>query len=37
MESKIDVGDIIQVRECRPLSKIIHFAVIDKIKGAEEK
>ena len=36
MENKINVGDYIQVQECRPLSKIIHFVVIAKIKGKEE-
>ncbi len=36
MEDQIKVGDLIQVRECRPLSKIIHFVVIKKIKDAEE-
>lgn len=37
MEDKIQVGDLIRVMECRPLSKIIHFAVMDKIKSREEK
>lgn len=37
MKDQIKVGDYIQVQECRPLSKIIHFAVIKKIKDAEEK
>src|SRR3989338_6382038 len=36
MEDKINVGDLIKVMECRPLSKIIHFTVIEKIKNAEE-
>ena len=35
IENKIDIGDIVLVRECRPLSKIIHFVVIKKIKGQE--
>jgi len=30
-------GDFIQVQECRPLSKIIHFVVIKKIKDGEDK
>jgi small subunit ribosomal protein S17 len=30
-----NVGDCIKVRECRPLSKIIHFVVVEKIKGKE--
>jgi len=37
MEKEINIGDLIQVQECRPLSKIIHFVVIKKIKGAEKK
>lgn len=37
MDDKIDVGDLIRIQECRPLSKIIHFVVIDKIKDKNEK
>jgi len=37
MEEGIEVGDLVQVRECRPLSKIIHFVVIKKIKNKDEK
>ena len=37
MSDKIQVGDLIKIRECRPLSKIIHFIVIEKIKDKEEK
>jgi small subunit ribosomal protein S17 len=33
---KINVGDYIRVRECRPLSKLIHFVVIEKIKNKGE-
>lgn len=29
---KIEVGDYIKIRECRPLSKIIHFMVECKVK-----
>jgi len=36
-EKEINIGDLIQVRECRPLSKIIHFIVTKKIKDAGEK
>ncbi len=32
IENEINVGDLIQVQECRPLSKIIHFVVVEKIK-----
>jgi len=35
MEKDINVGDLIKVQECRPLSKIIHFVVIKKIKSGE--
>lgn len=37
MEKEIDLGDLIRVQECRPLSKIIHFVVVSKIKDKEEK
>lgn len=37
MEEKIQVGDLIKIQECRPLSKIIHFVVIEKIKDKREK
>lgn len=37
MEELIHVGDLIKVQECRPLSKIIHFVVINKIKDKSEK
>ena len=36
MEKEINIGDLIRVQECRPLSKIIHFVVIKKIKDKEE-
>jgi small subunit ribosomal protein S17 len=36
MENKINVGDLIKVQECRPLSKIIHFIVIEKVKDVSE-
>lgn len=36
MEKEINVGDLVSVQECRPLSKIIHFIVIKKIKSEEE-
>ena len=37
MENEIQIGDLIKIQECRPLSKIIHFVVIKKIKGGEGK
>lgn len=33
----ISVGDYVRIRECRPLSKIINFIVIEKIRSAEAK
>ena len=36
MEKEINLGDFIKVQECRPLSKIIHLVVMEKIKDAEE-
>lgn len=35
MENTINVGDYIKVQECRPLSKIIHFVVIEKIRNGD--
>jgi len=35
MEKEIFVGDLIKVQECRPLSKIVHFVVVGKIKSGE--
>ena len=38
LEKDINIGDLISVQECRPLSKMIHFMAIKKIKDkAEEK
>ncbi len=36
MEKEVNVGDLIRVQECRPLSKIIHFVVVKKLKDASE-
>ena len=33
MEDKINVGDMIKIQECRPLSKIVHFVVLGKVGG----
>ena len=33
----VKIGDLVKIQECRPLSKIIHFIVIEKIKSSEEK
>ena len=37
MEKEINIGDLIRIQECRPLSKIIHFVVVKKIKRKEGK
>lgn len=37
MNNQINLGDLIQIQECRPLSKIIHFVVIKKIKSVGER
>jgi small subunit ribosomal protein S17 len=37
MENEIQLGDLIRIQECRPLSKIIHFTVIKKLKAKEER
>ncbi|MEM4326099.1 MAG: 30S ribosomal protein S17 [Candidatus Pacearchaeota archaeon] len=37
MKNEINVGDIILIKECRPLSKIVHFVVIRKIKSGGKK
>jgi len=37
IKDEINLGDYIKVQECRPLSKIINFAVIEKIRSAEFK
>ena len=34
---EVNIGDLIKIQECRPLSKIIHFIVIEKIKSGVAK
>ena len=36
MEKQVNIGDLVKVQECRPLSKIIHFVFIEKVKGGKE-
>ena len=33
----VNVGDHIKVQECRPLSKIIHFVVLENLSKEEKK
>ena len=37
MEKEINIGDLVEVGETRPISKIIHFVVVRKIRGNGEK
>jgi ribosomal protein S17 len=37
MNSEVQIGDWIQISECRPLSKIIHFIVTKKIRSKIDK
>jgi len=37
LRDEINIGDLIQITECRPLSKIIHFMVIGKIRSGNEE
>lgn|SRR3989344_2512020 len=30
----INIGDLVRIQECRPLSKITHFVVISKVREA---
>lgn len=36
IENEIQVGDYIRIQECRPLSKLVHFVVIGKVKEEEK-
>ena len=37
MENTINIGDYIEIKECRPISKIIHFIVVKKIIKEEKQ
>jgi small subunit ribosomal protein S17 len=37
LANDINIGDYVEIRECRPLSRIISFVVVKKIKDSEEK
>jgi len=37
LKQEIETGDYVEVKECRPLSKIIHFVVIRKISGGKKQ
>ena len=37
IDKEINVGDYVVIKECRPLSKLIHFVALNKIRNAGEK
>lgn len=37
LEQEVQIGDLIRIQETRPLSKIIHFMVLNKIVKQEKK
>lgn len=37
MEKEVFIGDLVKVKECRPLSKIINFAFLEKINNGDKK
>ncbi len=37
INNQINVGDYIEIKECRPISKIIHFVVVGKVNGEAMK
>jgi small subunit ribosomal protein S17 len=37
LKDEINVGDYVQIQECRPLSKIQHHVVVNKIRGGKEE
>jgi len=37
MKGEVNIGDFVKIKECRPLSKIIHFVVFEKLKSSEEE
>lgn len=37
MSKEINIGDYIEIKECRPISKIIHFVVVGKVNKNKDK
>jgi len=37
LANEINIGDYVEIRECRQLSKMISFVVVRKIRSKEEK
>lgn len=36
MAKDVDIGDYVEIKECRPISKIIHFVAVKKLRGREK-
>ena len=36
MADEVNIGDYVEIKECRPISKIIHFVVVQKVGGKQE-
>ncbi|MEM4605527.1 MAG: 30S ribosomal protein S17 [Candidatus Pacearchaeota archaeon] len=36
LKDSIKIGDLVEIRECRPISKTIHFVVTKKLKEENE-
>jgi small subunit ribosomal protein S17 len=37
MFKEIEIGDYIEIRECRPISKIVHFVVVGKARKTADE
>ncbi|MBU2612735.1 MAG: 30S ribosomal protein S17 [Nanoarchaeota archaeon] len=37
VDKDVKIGNWVKVKECRPLSKIIHFVFLEKIKNGDEE
>ena len=33
---ELELGDRVRIKECKPLSKMIHFVFVTKLKGAKQ-
>lgn len=36
MDKEINIGDYVRIQECRPLSKIVHFVVMNKVEATKK-
>ena len=37
MSNEVNIGDLVLVQECRPISKIIHFVLVKKLNSGDEE